>query len=433
MDKKIFEGFIDNYHRAIYSGENGHYMLTFVPQNSKDIAELKFFVKEFNLKHNGKKAEFVELKRAGQKDVDVYMKTPMSVLEVGKYMFVNRKGNWLDERNVTKISNLPYPEAYELRKQEAAINQKKKIRAVATGAAVVLAVALVGGAMLSANNSKNNQYDIPEETTSGYAQEYVPENVTPEILAPETISGGELQEQKGLAIDYDSIDINNLDCKTYQTSSGQEMYELADCLFISDVCYNKLVKALNEYNQSVSDKNRYDFDTSKFNAAMFTGEQIRESSLYKTNKDINDACRGPFKIGAAAIEEANQVSRKLFGYNIIDSEADLYDPAKSCMACMCIAVKNYEYCSGVIDKNDVTANMVFDCYLWGCGTIRSELKENSYAPKAYSDRIMDYGEVLDEYYKQIMNEQTDGSHDEFWRACYSKLNSVSENTQQRGE
>lgn len=432
MDKKIFEGFVDNYHRTICSSDNGYYMLTFVPRTIEDTLELGNKVYEYNAKHKRKQAEYVEFKRDGEKDItDVYIKTPMSVLEVGKYMFVNRKKNWLDEKNVTKISGMPYPDAYELRKLDAAVNKQKKIRVVTTGAAVVLAAALLGGAMMIDKNSRDNRYATPEESTSGYTQEYVPETGTPEILAPNVPE--ETKGQDGLNIDYDSIDINNLDCKTYQTSTGQEMYELADCLFISDVCYNKLMNALDEYNQSVPDKNRYDFDASKFTPAMFTAEQIRESSLYKTKNDINERCRGPFKIGAAAIEEANQVSQKLFGYNIIDSEEDLYDPAKSCMACMCIAVKNYEYCSGVIERNDVTPNMVFDCYLWGCGNIRSELRDNSYAPKAYSERIMDYGEVLDEYYKQIMNGQTNGSHDEFWSACYSKLNRISENAKQRGE
>lgn len=434
MDEKIFEGFVDNYHRTICVGDNGYYMLTFVPKTIEDTLELGNKVYKYNEKHKKKQAEYVELKRAGKKDItDTYIKTPMSVLEVGKYLFVNRKENWLNKKNTARISNLPYPEAYELRKHEAAVNKQKKITAVTTGAAVVLAAALIGGAMISEKNSRENRYAIPEETTSGYVQEYTPETEAPEIVTPNTDVPEETKKQDGLEIDYDSIDINNLDCKTYQTSAGQEMYELADCLFVSDVCYNKLMKALDEYNQSVPDKNRYDFDASKFTPAMFTAEQIRESSLCKTTNDINQPCRGPFKIGAAAIEEANQVSRKLFGYNIIDSEEDLYDPAKSCMACMCIAVKNYEYCSGVIERNDVTANMVFDCYLWGCGNIRSELRDNSYAPKAYSERIVNYSEVLDEYYKQIMSGQANGSHDEFWRACYSKLGIIDENAKQRGE
>jgi len=165
---------------------------------------------------------------------------------------------------------------------------------------------------------------------------------------------------------------------------------------------------------------------------MFTGEQIRESSLreyvakganIKNAPDYGDLCRGSHKLGPDAIKEANEVSRRLTGEDVIRSEEDLYDLVRATRACMYIAIKNYEYCAGVISGESVEPNMVFDAYLWGCGNVRKWLREcvedgeynGEYKPKDYSVDILYYGECLEEYWEKFLEGVTDGSHDKHWQ------------------
>ena len=118
------------------------------------------------------------------------------------------------------------------------------------------------------------------------------------------------------------------------------------------------------------------------------------------------------------------------GEKVIRTEEDLYDQVRATRACIYIAVKNYEYCSGIIG-DEVTPNMVFDSYLYGCGKVRGWLKEclddngkydGSYSPKSYSKDIMYYHSVLDEYWKNVTSGLTNGEHDSYWKDTdYNKL------------
>ena len=121
-------------------------------------------------------------------------------------------------------------------------------------------------------------------------------------------------------------------------------------------------------------------------------------------------------------DELNKtLGTKLTGEDVIRTEEDLYDVVRSARACMYIAIKNYEYCYGVVG-DAVTPNMVFDAYLFGCGNVRGSLKKcvvngeynGEYDPKNYSVDILYYSKCLDKYYKKVKNGETDGSHDKHW-------------------
>lgn len=407
MRKKIFEGNINGRDCRIIKdislkkGFNTKYYFYLGVPNDRDSVEL---IRKQIRKHN----ERVEdNKRHSLVGIDVngvrtpFVKQPISKQKVEKLMSEFGNVNELKENNSNGAVN----------------SNKKKVIAVA-GVALVLAATILGSVMIGQNT--NGDVSTGEVTTPTH--QVVETTVSPiTTTAPTTGTTSDqiTSQDKQDEIDFDSIDLDSLKCDVYQNSAGNTMYELDDSLFISYVCYNKLVNALNDYNASVSADKQYSFDASKFNSTMFTAEQIRESSLKQTRNDINDLCRGPFKIGPDAMKEANIVSKNLFGTEILESEEDLYDPVKSCMACMCIAVKNYEYCAGV--TNNVTPNMVYDTYLYGCGNIRKQLRNGTYSPTFYSREILGYGEVLEDYLNSLTSGKTDGSHDSVWKDCYQQL------------
>ena len=260
----------------------------------------------------------------------------------------------------------------------------------------------------------------PSDTTGSHKKP----NFSEITNSPETTQA---PEQEIVYIDYDSLDY-----KTHTNSKGAVFIELADALKIANACYNNLIIEIERYNEKSS--NDYAFDVEKFKGSMFTAEQIRESSLIlyvdegesiKNAEDYGDKCRGPFKIGPDAIEEANEVSMKLTGEKVIRDERDLYDVVRACRACMYIAIKNYEYCAGIIG-DAVEPNMVFDTYLYGCGNVRSWLRnclENGeyngeYNPKNYSKDVMYYYSVVEPYWQKLLAGITDGSHDKEWQNTY---------------
>ena len=194
--------------------------------------------------------------------------------------------------------------------------------------------------------------------------------------------------------------------------------ELADALKIADVCYDNL-----QYELENSEHD-YSFDASKFNPEMYVGEAISENSLKVIENYVNQyGCRGMLMIGADAMKEANEVSVNLTGEKIITDSKQLDDPVKAFMTCMYISVRNYEYCADIVGPENVTPEMVFDCYLYGCGNLRKWLREDvekntPYESKTYSKDILYYGECLEPYMEALKKGLTDGSHDKFWQDTY---------------
>lgn len=404
MRKKIFEGYIkDRLCRVICDTENKngseYYILVSIPNTENAIRRAREQISEHNEKVDDKQRHsLVAVNIDGVRTP--FAKAPMTMTEAERFVFEHRNINELKENNSNGAVN----------------SNKKKVIAVA-GAGLVLAATILGSVMIG--KGINDDVLTGEVTTPTY--QVVETTISPTTPSPTTGTSSDkiTSQDKQDETDFDSIDLDSLKCDVYQNSAGSTLYELDDSLFISYICYNKLVNALNEYNSNVPANKQYSFDASKFNSTMFTAEQIRESSLKQTRNDINDMCRGPFKIGPDAMKEANIVSKNLFGTEILESEEDLYDPVKSCMACMCIAVKNYEYCAGV--TNNVTPNMVYDTYLYGCGNIRKQLRNGTYSPTSYSKEIIGYGEVLEDYFNSLMSGKTDGSHDSVWQDCYLQL------------
>lgn len=405
MRKKIFEGHIkDRLCRVICDTENKngseYYILVSIPNTESAVDDARRWISNHNKNVDVKKRQsLVAVNIDGVRTP--FKKVPVTMTEAEQFVFKYSNFNELKENNSNGAVNL----------------NKKKVIAV-VGAGLVLAATILGSVMIG----KGINDDVLTGGVTTPTHQVVETTVSPTTTpAPTTGTSSDqiTSQDKQNEIDFDSIDLDSLKCDVYQNSAGNTMYELDDSLFISYVCYNKLVNALNEYNASVSADKQYSFDASKFNSTMFTAEQIRESSLKQTRNDINDLCRGPFKIGPDAMKEANIVSKNLFGTEILESEEDLYNPVKSCMACMCIAVKNYEYCAGV--TNNVTPNMVYDTYLYGCGNIRKQLRNGTYSPTSYSKEILGYGEVLEDYLNSLMSGKTDGSHDSVWQDCYQQL------------
>lgn len=409
MREEIFNGNVDGRDCKVIIDRKGSQVIPSytvfinVPKTKSGVEKAKRQIENLNQKQPKKGPARLVALQGEDGEPYPYIKIPVSMLEARYFMFSNRKENLIKSQDESGL---------------AISNSMKKAMAGILATTILGTVILVGHLSLKENLEVGKPPVLPTTTIIQPAETTTP-TILPDIKEPEQTVEPTVELDK---FDFDSIELSDLTYDTYQNSAGNTMYELDDSLFISYVCYNKVVKALNDYNESVSADKRYSFDASKFNSTMFTGEQIRESSLKQTLNDFDDLCRGPFKIGPDAIKEANIVSKNLFGTEIISTEEDLYDPVKSCMACVCIAIKNYEYCAGV--TNEVTPNMVFDTYLYGCGNIRKELKNNSYEPKSYSKEIIAYGEVLEDYFNSLMKGETDGSHDRIWNSCYLNLYDV---------
>jgi len=201
-------------------------------------------------------------------------------------------------------------------------------------------------------------------------------------------------------------------------SNGTTFVEVADMLKIAEACYNNLEIELETANHD------YSFDVSKFNPEMYVGEAIQESSLKYVVDFVNKyGCRGMFMIGADAMEEAIEVSETLTGKKVVSSSKELDNPVDAMMTCMYISVRNFEYCADIVGAENVTPNMVYDCYLFGCGNVRKWLRacmedgkyNGGYNPQSYSQKVLYYGECLETYNEALKQGLTNGEHDSYWQ------------------
>lgn len=389
MKKNIFEGMVENRYCEVrienQNGKKQYYVLVNVSGNKDKIEKLRQTLEQEN-KTSKKEIKLVGIEKQGK--VYPFVKLPVSMVDARYFAFKNRDNNKLHESQENEVS-------------QKKSNYKPCTKFIATA---LIATTLFGASAIAINKAYNEDILVSAET-----QEVNDNNQINEIIKTDL---SDVKQEK--------ISSSQLTYDTFCNSAGNLLVELDDALKIADVCYDEIKDELKTYAQT--NPNKYSFDVSKFDSTMFVGEWIKESSLILTKKDIDDACRGPFKIGSDAILEANKVSKDLCGKEIIESENDLYDPVKACKACIYIAIKNYEYCQGVTEE--VSPEMVFDTYLFGCGNIRNELKRDDYQQKNYSKIILAYSQVLKEYQKEIENGNTDGSHDKFWSDCYNKLNKV---------
>lgn len=436
----VYQGKVHGQETVVYyveneeTGKKQFYVLESVPEeyqrSQKGLERVDKVIKEYNQAENKNASLVSRTDSIGRKQW--YVREPSSMIPALLTAMKVENEIKKEQKIIDEINK-----KIELREVKSGVISYKKpskmktmvTRAVAAGLTVLI---LVGGtgALVRAVRGSDVEGKTPE---SGYTETYRPEATTgnngestatpPSTMAP---VAPEAPQEKPY-IDYDLLTYD-----TYQNSAGVTMIEVDDALFIANACYNNIVKELDEYNEKSPDEYDYSFDTEKFNPSMFTGEQIRESSLkeyvpkggdIKKSPDYEDDCRGSFKIGPAAIKEANEVSRNLTGEDVIRSEEDLYDVVRATRACMYIAIKNYEYCAGVISAEAVTPNMVLDTYLYGCGNVRSWLRKcledgeynGKYNPKDYSIDILYYADCLEDYWEKLMEGITDGSHDKSWQ------------------
>ena len=296
-------------------------------------------------------------------------------------------------------------------------SNKVKARAAAIGLAAALLVGSIAGITALGNRDNDNSRNNPAiSTESTYESDWSSGiNSSTKPQTPDTNINFEVKEE------LVHTDLDTLTYSTTQNSDGSKVIELADALNIADVCYDNLQYELENSNHS------YDFDASKFSPEMYVGEAISENSLKVIEDFVNKyGCRGMLMIGPAAVAEANEVSKKLTGKEFVTDSKQLDDPVDAFMTCMYISVKNYEYCSSVVGAENVTPEMVYDCYLYGCGNVMKWLNncmENgkyngNYKPKSYSKDIMYYSECLEPYMDALQKGLTDGSHDKYWKDTY---------------
>ena len=292
-----------------------------------------------------------------------------------------------------------------------------KAKAVAIGLAATLLVgSLIGITALGDrgdNGLSNNDTSISIQTTApNYNNNWTTGPNTSQ--SPDTIVTPEVEEKKVYT------DLDTLTFDTYE-SSGKTFVEVADMLKIAEACYNNLEIELENANHD------YTFDVSKFEPEMYVGEAIQESSLKYVVDYVNQyGCRGMFMIGVDATKEANEVSRNLTGKDIIVDSKELDNPVEAMMTCMYISVRNFEYCADIVGAENVTPNMVYDCYLFGCGNVRSWLRDcmkdgkynGNYKPQTYSQKVLYYGECLEPYNDALKQGLTNGEHDSYWQDLF---------------
>ena len=300
------------------------------------------------------------------------------------------------------------------KKRFTIISDKAKLKAIA----LVLGITLTLGSGIAIFNSTNNSNDSAKDNT-----------VIEQVIGGSSHSSKKEESKKPTSASQETsktpstekaayVDLDTLTWSTYQSSSGTTMVEVSDMLKIAEACYNNLGIELERADHD------YSYDISKFNPEMYVGEAIQESSLKYVVDYVNKyGCRGMFMIGADATKEANEVSKALTGKEIISNSKELDDPVEAMMTCMYISVRNYEYCADIVGAENVTPDMVYDCYLFGCGNVRSWLREcmkngkynGNYKPQSYSQKVLYYGECLEPYNEALKQGLTNGEHDSYWK------------------
>ncbi len=312
-----------------------------------------------------------------------------------------------------------------------------KTRILALG----LGVMILLGSLATVNalsHSENKQPVNPTETvmvgSGGHSESIIPGGFgsTQSPSVTETPSATQPPEttQTPSTNEKEYVDYDELTYGTHQSSNGKTFIELADIVNIADTCFNNVMMELEEYNKN-HPNSQLSYDASLFSSVYTAGRAIRESSLQlyvqegddiTKSVDYNDLCRGSFKIGPAAIEEANKISMKLTGEKVINSEADLYDPVTACRASIYIDIQNYEYMLHFgVPEDEIMDYYIIGSYLRGGPGVAREVVNGTYERWSYSKDIEYYTGTLEEYKENIEKGLTDGSHDRYWQETYQEL------------
>lgn len=400
MKDIFFKGDIDGRYCEIFRdtnefGKTQNYILINIRKTKTEMDIASDYIDEKNQKSKVKTSMVYKIQNNKKYP---FVKIPISMIEAEWTAFRNKKSNLIENQKDERQSSSDY----------AMKGQIKKF--IAGG---LVALLLTAGSFALANHisqvdAKNSNQETMKTEEKESKQDF-------------GFSETELSNQNKFDLDHLSYD--DLTYRTYD-SSGKTKIEEADSLYISYVCYNKIMQELESYNSKVSKANQYAFDESKFSPAVFTAQQFTESSLFLKKDDINKMCKGSFQISDVAADEANEVAMKLTGKKVIETVDDLYDPVKACRACIYISIKNYQYVKTATENVNVSPEMVIDTYFWGCGNIRKWVREGTYSKQDYANRVLSYKEAFEKYLSALENNKTDGSHDEYWQSCQNELNEI---------
>lgn len=400
-----------------------YYILEAIPdkyQHSQKVLDrINEEVKKYNAE-NGKQAKLTSLKTK-EGEIRWFVEEPSSAIGAFFRAYsvdreIKREQKNIDETNEKSTGSISNKKRFTI------ISDKAKIKALA----LILGITLTLGSGIAIFNMNNNSNDslknesgivhvLGGSNTSNKNQSSKNEEIKKPVSS-QTPSKTPDESVTPEAPVY--IDLDTLTWDTYVNSSGTTMVEVDDMLKIAEACYNNLGIELKTADHD------YTYDISKFKPEMYVGEAIQECSLKYVVDYVNKyGCRGMFMIGADATKEANEVSKNLTGKEIISNSKELDDPVEAMMTCMYISVRNYEYCADIVGAENVTPNMVYDCYLFGCGNVRSWLRgcmkngkyNGNYKPQSYSQKVLYYGECLEPYNKALKQGLTNGEHDSYWK------------------
>ncbi len=367
-----------------------YFQLTEVKQDKRDIDNAKQLIDNFNKKHKNN-AEFLTRRTVNRK-----------TRKSEEHLYVNMPCS----REIAE-------------KQRETLLRKAKNQTINKAVAALVAVSLVGGGLFYAVRSVNDPATLPPST------ETIVQDVKPDAV-PEEIQRDEI-------IPYDEMTYD-----TYKSSSGATMMEVADAIKIAQACYNNIKNEIEVYNTKMSDNKQLTNYLDIITPEMIVGIQMRESSFILTENDRNELCRGSFKLGPAAIDEANAISVKLTGEKVIKCDDDLYDPVKACRASFYFNMKNIDYAKHIMGikgkvTDEATQEMIkqaaIDMYFWGYGNVQKQYNKTNgdgipknYEVRAYGERVLNYEIVFEDYAEQIFSGKAEGHHkDGYYSEVYKKL------------
>ena len=226
---------------------------------------------------------------------------------------------------------------------------------------------------------------------------------------------------------YEVIKYAPPEADIYLASDGKSYYvSLDSALEIAKYNHEFVASALENYNSSVPEDEKYHFNPDIVHYSIWVGLQERESSRQVYNSD-NQKYKGGFKIGEKALAEANKVGSEIFGKQLNLTPEHLDNVALGNLACILYNIQNYEYIYNYFSKKGITTKVtpaqMLDSYLFGIGNITEEMAAGVYKQKEYSKDILYYAKVLAPYADALFEEGLiNEDHDDIRSRVINKMN-----------
>ena len=390
------------------NGKKLYFILKEFPNTAKNKSVAAQLVTEFNEKHKRQAEVLYRKDKDGR--VHAFINAPCTVIDALREEISVEREIRKDNKIIDKINRS---------KTSGKVSSDKKCRPVGEKIKAKIALALVAvtlfgvsfGALINGIDIDSNAFGPDIEASETMNPETIknPDTFYETQLNPDTtenIESTQTPETSEREEEYVDIDLETFKYGTYLNSAGVRMIETEDAFKIAEACYNYVAEAIEEYNKSVPENKRYSYDPTDFDSSHMMARWTRESSLIldvdpQANEDVRkaedygDRCRGPFKMSKDAINEANAIAEKVLKKKVIESEKDIYDPIKQCIASYLFNVQATEYLESYGIK-DVTSRHLGPAYLYGSFGVYRDGRENSF----YANDI------------------------EFYASCYSRHKSV---------